>query len=144
MITTSRKDAREHLASQLEGVLVGTGLPAQAIYSYQVGDFQGQSPVVVVSSGGSLRERLSFQGMKPKYTFTIHVFVLYADEAGTWTEQDAEDALDDIEEIIAGWVASNQKSPYWEAVSFDAPSQTSSVMVGGKEYRTEVFTVRLA
>jgi hypothetical protein len=144
MTTTSRKSAREHLAGQLTGALVGTGKPAQAVYAYRVGDFQGQSPVVVVSSGGTLRERFTFKNTRPVYTFTIHVFVLYADEAGTWTEQDAEDALDDIEEIIASTIQANQKSPYWETISFDAPSQTAGVMVGGKEYRTEVITVRMA
>ena len=144
MISGSRKDARKHLAGQLKAQLVGTGLPAQAVYDYRVGDFQGQSPVVVVSSGGSLRERFSFQGTKPKHALTIHVFVLYADETGAWTEADAEDALDDIEEIIANTLAANQKSSYWEAITPTAPSETSGVMVGGKEYRTEVITVRLS
>lgn len=143
MISGSRKQAREYLAGQLQGALVGTGLPAQAVYAYQVGDFQGQSPVVVVSSGGTLRERFTFKGTKPSYTLTVHVFVLYADETGAWTEENAEDALDDIEELIAGVLAANQRSPYWEAISARAPSQTSSVMVGGKEYRTEITSLEL-
>lgn len=144
MISGSRKEARAHLAGQLAGALVGAGKPAQAVYDYRVGDFQGQSPVVVVSSGGSNRERFTFRGTKPSFELTIHVFVLYADEAGTWTEENAEDALDDIEEVIAETLTANQRTNYWEAISFVEPSQTGSVMVGGKEYRTEVISVRLA
>ena len=50
-----RETARDALAALLETALVGSGLPAQAVYNYQIGDFQGQSPVVVVSSGPSER-----------------------------------------------------------------------------------------
>ena len=144
MITNSRKEARQHLADLLSVALVGTGKPAQAVYAYQVGDFQGQSPVVVVSSGGSVRERFTYTGTKPKFNLTIHVFVLYADETGAWTEQDAENALDDIEQIIGATLAANQKTAYWEALTPVNISQTGGVMIGGKEYRTEVFSVRLA
>ena len=144
MSTTSRKAARKQLASILQTALVGTGLPAQAVYDNQVGDFQGQSPVVVVSSGGTLWERFTAQGMKPKFALTIHVFVLYADEAGTWTEADAEDALDDIDQIIGQTISANQKSDYWQALTYANPTQTGSVEIGGKEYRTEQSIVRLS
>lgn len=144
MITTSRKDARKHLATLLAASLVGSGNPAQAVYDCQVGDFGGQSPVVVISSGGSLRERLTGQGMKPKYMLNIHVFVLYADESGAWTEAMAEDALDDIEEIAQAVIAANQSSAYWGALTMTAPSQTGSVMIGGKEYRSEVIGLRVS
>jgi hypothetical protein len=144
MIPSSRKAARLHLAGQLQAALTGTGKLAQAVYAYQVGDFQGQSPVVVVSSSSSLRERFTFQGSKPTFTLTIHVFILYADGTGNWTEANAEDALDDIEEIIGKTLAANQKSPYWETITQVGATQTTGVMLGGQEYRTEVITVRLA
>lgn len=144
MITESRKEARQQLAALLQADLVGAGKPAQAVYDYQVGDFQGQSPVVVVSSGGTLRERLSFLGTKPMHVMNIHVFVLYAAEDGSWTEADAENALDDIEQKISATCSANQRTAWWEAITPTGQSATSSVMIGGKEYRTELITVRLA
>lgn len=144
MITSSRKLARKHLASLLQAALTGSGKPVQAVYDNQVGDFGGQSPVVVVSSGGSLRERLTYQGQKSKYLLDIHVFVLYADEASSWTEAMAEDALDDIEELIQGVINDNQRSTYWESLTMTAASETGGVVIGGKEYRSELIGVRVA
>lgn len=142
MSTDSRKLVRKELAGILTGALVGDGLPVQAVYDNRVGDFGGQSPVVVVSSGGGDRKRITYQGTKSEFVLTIHVFVIYADSVAGWTEGDAEDTLDDINQIISNAVLDdNKKSQYWDTIGFIGPSNTGSVEIGGKEYRTEVYEV---
>ena len=54
MTITNRETVRDALGTLLSAALVGTGKPAQAFYGYMVGDFAGQSPVVVLTSSGTV------------------------------------------------------------------------------------------
>lgn len=103
----NRETVRDAFTALLSTALVGTGLPAQAVYGYQVGDFGSQSPVVVVSDAGSMRSVMTGLGSRAEFLFNIFVFVLYTD-GSSWNEDDAEDALDAIEKIIADVLDANQ------------------------------------
>ena len=147
-MAANRETVRDAVATLLEDGLTGTGNPVQAVYNCQVGDFDGQSPVVVVSSGGSARPAMTFQGNRATFWVNVHVFVLYSDE-GDWGEDDAEDRLDLIEKEIAGIVETNrgptdywQKLAYGERMSGMGRTQTGSVVVGGLEYRTELIEMQ--
>jgi hypothetical protein len=144
MITTDRKTLRKAYATLLQNNLVGNGKLVQAVYPYQVGDFSGKSPVVVVSSGGSLRQRLTFQGSTPNFWLNVHVFILYAIEDKSWTEENAEDALDDIENAFATINDTNQHGSCWDAITQEERSRTDSLVIGGLEYRVEVFPISFA
>jgi hypothetical protein len=143
MSVASRKAVRAKLAELLSNELVTVSGLVQAVYDYRVGDFGGQSPVVVVSSGGSRRPPFTFQGTKPMYRFMVYVFVVYNTEDGNWTEADAEDALDDIEQEISEVVSANDGlDSFWTSLEVsDAYSETDSVTIGGVEYRREVIEV---
>lgn len=142
MITSSRKTLRKAYAALLNTALVGTGKLAQAVYDYQVGDFKGASPVVCVTSAGALRQRLTFQGSTPAFWLNIHVFVLYATEDASWTEAMAEDAIDDIEAVIAAVNDANQINASWQGITQEDRSQADSLVIGGLEYRRETFLLR--
>lgn len=142
MISTSRKDVRQHFAGLLSTALSGT---AQAVYAYRKGDFAGSTPVVTVSSLGSIRNPLTFQGMIPSFRLQVDVFVLYNDPASGWTEQNAEDKLDDIEEAITAVVAANQVvSSKWEGIDFAGWSDRVDISIGGVEYIREYLTLEFA
>ena len=147
-MAANREAVRDAVATLLEDGLTGTGNPVQAVYNHQVGDFAGQSPVVVVSSAGSGRPAMTFSGNRATFWLNVHVFVLYSDE-GDWGEDDAEDRLDLIEADIAGIVDTNrgptddwQKLGYGERMSGAGRSQTGAVVVGGLEYRTELIPLQ--
>jgi hypothetical protein len=144
MIQDDRKTLRKAYATLLQNNLVGSGLPVQAVYSYQVGDFGGKSPVVIVSSGGALRQRLTFTGSQPIFWLNVHVFILYATEDKSWTEEMAEDALDTIENALASINDLNQHGACWDAVTQEERSRTDSIVIGGLEYRVEVFPIGFA
>jgi hypothetical protein len=124
------------------GTLLGTALStlAQAVYDYRIGDFEHQSPVVTVSSAGSVRKRASFQGGRATFFLQVDVFVLYSDE-GTWGEDDAEDRIDDIEAAIVAVVDENQATANWGALTLSERSQRVDVEIGGVEYIREMMVV---
>lgn len=143
MIADSRKTVRKELAALLSNDLVGSGKLAQAVYAYRVGDFEGQSPVVVVSSGGTLRQPWTMQGTMPVYHLEVDIFVLYANEAGTWTEENAEDRLDDIEQAIAEVIEKHQVNQCWDALTQTEMSERTDLEIGGVEYIHEMMVVEV-
>ena len=139
-MTANRETSRDALATLLDTALTGVGNPVQTVYNYQIGDFQGQSPVVVVSSGGTERTPYTFEGDRATFHLNIFVFVLYDDE-GDWGEDDAEDRIDLIEKDIAETLESNQRTTNWESIQYSAGTTVDSVEIGGDEYRREVIPV---
>ena len=140
-MSSARETARKHLATLLEAALVGSGKPAAAVYPYQVGDFRGATPVVVVTSG-PMRRRLDSMGgcWRRAFQLWVYVFVAYADGSG-WTEDMAEDAIDAIEDAIAAVVLDNLRTDAWVSLAYsDAGTQLDPVAIGGVEYRRELIT----
>ena len=140
-MSAAREVARKHLAALLDAALVGSGKPAQAVYAYQVGDFQGATPVVAVTSG-PMRRRLDSMGgcWRKGFELQVYVFVAYADRAG-WTEDMAEDAIDAIEDAIAAVVLDNLRTDAWVSLAYaDGGTQLDAVVIGGVEYRRELIT----
>lgn len=138
----SRRNIRKIFAGILRSALVGQEKPAAAVYDHQIGDFKGESPVVVVSSAGVKRTRKTFQGSIAEVFLQIDVFTLYADPEAGWTEEDAEDTADQIEALIASAVDGNQANRLWDAISYtDRTSLGSIVDMGGNEYRRETIPI---
>lgn len=136
----NRETGRDTLLTLLQASIGTTTV--QAYYGYQVGDFGGQSPVLVVTSGPAEREYLGYGAAHVATTFEydIHTFVLYT--SGTvWTEDMAEDRLDLIEKEIADCVVDNYAGTIWQALTWAGASAIDSVVLGGEEYKHEVVTV---
>jgi hypothetical protein len=139
--STNRETVRDAFVALMTAELVGDGKPTQAVYGYQVGDFQNQSPVVVVSSAGSEREKFALNAQRSLLYFNVFVFVLYSDQA-TWGEDDAEDRIDLIEKEIADLVRDNRKTADWADLQLEGRSNLDSVSIG-EEYRRETMLVRM-
>jgi hypothetical protein len=142
MTTTTRKDIRATLAA-----LLAANVPsAQAVYAYQVADFQGQSPVIALTSSGSERAPMTLRGARSTFWINAHVFVLYADAASGWTEEMAEDALDQVEGEIAAVVGNpdNARSVSWEAIFYNGRSNADqAAVIGGETYLHEVIPLQV-
>ena len=138
----NRETVRDAMATLLETALVGTGLPAQAVYNYRPADFNGQSPVVVVSSAGSERPRFTAAGGRTSVFLQVDTFTLYSDE-GTWNEDDAEDRFDLLEKTIAETLHANQDTTNWDAVDYTSRSERIDVEIGGLEYVREMIPLRV-
>ncbi len=144
MISDARKTVRKSFAALLTSALVGTGKLAYTVKAYRWGGIQGQSPVVIVSSYGTLRQPLTFQGTRPAYQLQVDVFVTYSTEDATYTEETAEDLLDDIEQVIAGVIAANQRNTNWEAITQSDWSTREDIAIGGADYIREYMIVEFS
>lgn len=141
-MSASRKTVRTALATLLQTALVGTGKPAQAVYAYRVGDFGGQFPVVCLGASGASHSAMTLQGGRAVFGIDVYVFVLYSD-GSAWTETQAENALDDIEQIIADTVNANRSGASWRALSFNGESEIDITVIGGKDYWREVIPIKV-
>lgn len=135
--------SRKALRTALAKVLTNEVTHAQAIFGYQKSRIKGQTPVICVTSAGSRREPITMKGNSLTATLDIHVFVLYSDGA-SWTEEQAEDRLDDIEQQIAHVVDQYRTSTAWSCLSYAERSNARSpVVLEGTTYLHEVIPVEI-
>jgi hypothetical protein len=59
-----------------------------------------------------------------------------------WSEKDAENRLDWLEQEFSNVVMDNDTNETWEELFFDGPSQIDPLMIGGKEYLHEVVSLK--
>lgn len=136
----SRSEIRRFLAELLPNYYPGF----QEVWAFQRGDFKQQTPVAEVTSGGTLRERRTARGSlaKPFY-IDITTYALYSDQAGTYTEEDAEDVLDAAEAAVDAMLVANPNNHLWLSIGYAQPSQVlPNFLQGGVVYRREL--IRLA
>lgn len=138
MIAEDRKTIRQNFS-----MLLTVSLDNAKVYSGQVADFGGQSPVVIVSGAGSEHDQVTPDLFVSKHNIDVFVFVLYKDEAANWNEMDAENMLDDIEHKIHQVVMDNQHGEYWNSISYRSPSTETPApaMIGGAEYKVEIISL---
>lgn len=139
MIADNRQTARDTLAALITNEVSA----AQAVYPYLVSDFKGQSPVVVVASGGTMRMPFTLRGTRPEHYLNVFYFVAYA-QAGEWTEQDSENKLDELAADVATLIDASQKTAAWSALTQVEPSSTDTTVIGGVEYRREMTRYKLS
>lgn len=136
----NRETVRDQFAQLLSDELIGVGKPVEAVYNYQVGDLEGKSSVLVVTSAGSNR------GSVVVFNNTIFLlevvsFVLYSSE--NWTEAQSEDQLDLLEKSVADVVVEANDSDIWQSVEFNGESTIDVIDIGGVDYRYEVIPLRI-
>ena len=139
----NRETVRDALATLLQVALVGSGKPVQAVYNYEISDFADQSPIVVVTCGGTVRERGTLgTSWRTLVDLRVHVFTLYALTDGTWTEAQSEDRADLIEKKIADVVLDNYSNTTWDELYFTGQTQVQPLVLGGREYRMETISLK--
>jgi len=140
MAQPNRETTRDALTVLLNTELVTTNEIVQQTYNYRPATFDGKTPIVCVSSAGSNREKIDFSGTRANvFRFTVFVFVVYADTG--WTNAQAEDRIDAIEQGIADVINDNQITANWSSIDYDGDSARSDVMIGGQEYIMEAIPI---
>ncbi len=75
----NRQTIREAYAALLVTALVGTGKPAQHVYEYLPGDFQGKYSIVAIDSAPSVRSKQAqVTRVSSGVRLDVHTLVLYA------------------------------------------------------------------
>jgi hypothetical protein len=139
-MSTSRETSRDALVTLLTAALVGVGLPAKTVTGSKPDTLTGETPLVSVLSAGSERPRLTVDGNRGIMYLTIHVWVQQATTG--WTNAQAEDALDEIESLIAGVIETNRETSNWMVLEYTARTTVLDVEVEGNRYYREVIPIR--
>ena len=109
-----------------------------------VGDFEGKASVVVVTSGGIMREQQNFGTCwHNTYRLDCYIFVLYADPNSNWTEANAEDKIDAIEALFADVVMTGTSATWDGTPTYAEQTSLGVVAVGGVSYRRELISILL-
>lgn len=142
MSIQSRKVVREEIG-QILAMRLST---AQQVYTDQPTDFNGQSPVVVVTSAGSERDgqpsQRTFGGpIAPKFAIDVYVFVATVEKNADGEDVSntrADDELDTLEAGVAEFVAAYPSGQTWTAIGYSGRTDTTFVEVlTGSEYKRE-------
>lgn len=139
----NRATVRKRLATLLTATLVGTGKLCEAVYAYKTDEFAGMTPIVVVCSRGSDRDKITAVSVvNTDVLLYIYIFVLLTD-GSTWTATLSEDRLDAIEKVISDTMYDNYYDEgNWISIDFDQQSQVEAVVIGDEAYQREVFFVK--
>lgn len=137
----SRETMRDRLVSLLTTKLVPTY--AYAVSNGLYDDLEGQTPLVMVFSSGSRREEGGIGTDTYETWVRLEVQVLVLDAAGSVTQQDVEDTLDDLEKLIADVVADNRSdSGYWDYLHHVPEfTRVMSAKIGSWNYQAEIITL---
>jgi len=145
MIRANRKECRKRLAELIENKLTVENSFAKEVHAESVKMFT-ETPAVVVTSDGSRRTQLTFQGLADAYYFLIETFITFpTQDDTTYTRETVEDSLDNIEAGIAEVISENNKeSGYWEHLAFADRSDTINVPgLDGTQYRFERILIEV-
>ncbi len=138
---TSREEARDALVALFLTKLVGAGLPVKTVVGSKVTTLKGLCPLVAVLSAGTLRERATFMGTMP--TVFLEVQVWMPQEQTGWTNAEAEDAMDEIEKLIAEVYQDNVGTANWSILENDGRSLVEEYAVDSLPYYMERIPTRV-
>lgn len=133
----NRELVRDSIVAGLQTALT----VAQTVVGHQKANLSGQWPAAMVFTGGSLRPQVTEQGIRSEFYYVVQLWVLYFKE-GHWTEAEAEDTLDALEQQLTGWMANNQVGELWTSLAFDGRSRISIVTQAGEPYLMEEISVK--
>lgn len=115
----------------------------EVVYGYipKVTTIDGKSPLLVITSAGTDQSMAGLNTNPAEYTFTFVSFVRMDDSVsgGTWSEDDAEDKLDELDTVFRQVVRDNAGGgSFADSLMFaDTQSRTDYAMIDGVGYRTE-------
>lgn len=142
----TRKETREHVGASIGAYMAGDDKPLAAFSDYTDTDFGGQSPVGVIGATGTAQGLKMAKGETAVYLFDVSFLTLRKDpNDATYTDEDAENALDTVSDTFRAWVEDNRKNtPFWNYVGIEGRSTVIPVQnEGGDAYWMEVFPIRV-
>jgi hypothetical protein len=136
----TRQTARDALAA----LFVADG-SWQAVYGYMPNDeeLDGQSPVLTVRSGGTAQEMASLHVNPTSYRYLLRTMVLANDADSSWSESNAEDKLDELDQKLRQVIRDNVGGVAGSNfLRFDPGASTTGYsIIDGELYRWEERTI---
>lgn len=142
MPTANRKTLRTDLKTELAPAFSSMLVDADDFYKYEPASYHGHSPVVFLASSGAEHPEVT-KALNSVFFVDVHLLALYKDSAGVYTEEQAADLLDDLEQTLSSAVeAKRVVANKWQKLSIEARSFAEPTPVGGELYLHEVVTLR--
>lgn len=140
-MAVSRKDIRKKLAE----LLAVKCTSASEVLAYQPSVINA-TPGIYVRSMSADRPTLTVRGKFTKFDFDVLILVLQSDTRTTpaWTEEMAEDVLDDLEYQVCSTLSENRVvDGYWDTINYSAASTIEHFVEEGVPYIVEAVKVRV-
>lgn len=140
----NRKTIRASLASTISSALTGSGAAVSTVLAYPKKNVQGNTPLICLESSGSMRATANGTILpRSGFYLNIHIFVPYIDDDSSWTEEDSENRLDDIEADVVGLIdlygdQRGVEGALWETIEILDRSRID-MFIEGQEFRHEVI-----
>lgn len=139
---------RETIRDELAIALATAMSSAEEVYNHKPVDFDGKMPVVAVEAVGSQRIKKRFgnvTGWIIEFSFLVHTFVLFSEPTNSWTKQDADDAIDALEQEFAAYMETWATTPQtWRAIEYNGTSGINdNVLISGETYINERIPVKV-
>ena len=140
---------RGEVRKMLGNLVRGAASSYQRVDTYQSDDLAGESPILRIMSSGSYRPGQTFQGTSAKFHYTLQSLVLYKDEQdyngvpSTWTPENAEDTLDDLEMQLAAALFNQKFDRNQPIMSIEqaSDSRIRKDVIQGKTYLVEYIPI---
>jgi hypothetical protein len=127
----TRKQVRKRLAT-----LMAESDEFEAVYDHAPLDLRGQDRVLCIYSDRTRHEMLSAHLNNAFYRFTLETYALRrVDEPG------AEDALDDMHEVVRAIVRANVGDATWNELNLEEDSDALFARIANEPYRVERFSL---
>ncbi len=136
----NRENVRDEVSVLMTASLVTSEAVVEVVYNHIRRTFTGQSPVVIVSSGGWAPSIMGQGTSRFRTDVFIELLTFVADGNFVvgWTEAIVEDTLDDIARLMANVIGDNQTNANWNHLQFSGPpSGIIPLAIGGNPYRME-------
>lgn len=135
---TLRADIKAEFAPEFSDMLVSE----DDFYKYEPSSYGGHSPVIFLASAGAEHPEVT-KKINSEFFVEVHLLTLYKDKDGVYTEEQAADLLDDMEQRLSETVETKRVvANKWQKLSFEARSFAEPTPVGGELYLHEVVTLR--
>lgn len=136
-VALNREIIRDTLVEDLRAALT----VAQKVEGHKA-NINGQWPALFLLTAGSLRPQVTEAGIRSEFYYLAQLWVLYHKE-GLWTEAEAEDTLDALEQQLAEWMANHQVGELWTALMFNGRSQVGITVDGGESFLVEEIPIKV-
>lgn len=147
MTRTNVDTVLDNLVTSMTPYFVGDGKPLVEMTSYIKTNFQGKSPVGVITRNNNRIRQLTAQGSRLIMRVNLNIFVLRVDPANTsYTEQDAEYALSASTDAFISWLDANRRQPAlgWQKISLEQDTFLRPVVDdAGNSYWMETYMMEV-
>ena len=134
------KDSRHLLHTLIVAAVDGNGVDALDIHRFRTAAFSAAPTHLVISTDGFLADQETANDVGPGYFFFIQVLARYNDEA---SKEAAEDALDDLDDLLIPALSAAQGTDVWDTLSFIGQTRRGSVKYGSHNYRVSQIKIKL-